>query len=107
EDYSIGRASTQEHLGALDVVYQGIVKGHRAAIEAVGDIDPITEDILIGQTAGLEQFHWFIRAHLENSAGMLATNGATTERGAADQAEARRPAKKAARKAAKTAAKRR
>jgi starvation-inducible DNA-binding protein len=89
DDYSLGRASTIEHLAALDVVYDGIIKGHRDAIEEVGKLDPITEDILIGQTAGLEQFHWFIRAHLENSAGVLATQGATTEQGAASQATKR------------------
>lgn len=98
DDYSLGRASTIEHLAALDVVYQGIIEGHRDAIEAVGDIDPITEDILIGQTAGLEQFHWFIRAHLENNEGALASGGMTTEKGAA---------KKAVKKTAKAAAKRR
>jgi len=108
DDYSLGRAGTIEHLGALDVVYQGVIEAHREAIEAVGD-DPITEDILIGQTAGLEQFHWFIRAHLENSAGDLSTQGATTETGAAARAAAKRSpaAKKAAKKGAakKSAAK--
>src|SRR6187551_3432510 len=29
DDYSLGRAGTQEHLGALDVVYQGVVGDHR------------------------------------------------------------------------------
>jgi starvation-inducible DNA-binding protein len=100
DDYSLGRASTMEHLGALDVVYDGIIKGHRDAIEIVGDLDPITEDILIGQTAGLEQFHWFIRAHLENNAGVLSTQGATTEKGAASKAAKRTAAKKATKKAA-------
>ena len=31
DDYSIGRAGTQEHLGALDVVYAGIIEAHRGA----------------------------------------------------------------------------
>jgi starvation-inducible DNA-binding protein len=110
DDYSIGRATTQEHLAALDVVYQGIIEAHRDAIELVGDLDPITEDILIGQTAGLEQFHWFVRAHLENSDGVLSTAGASTERGAARRAvrkaAKRAPAKRvaAARSTAKQAA---
>lgn len=115
DDYSLGRAGTIEHLGALDVVYQGVIEAHRDAIEAVGDTDPITEDILIGQTAGLEQFHWFIRAHLEDNAGDLSTRGATTETGAAARAAAKRapaatkaarkPAKKTTKKTAKKAAK--
>jgi len=103
DDYSLGRAGTIEHLGALDVVYQGVITDHRAAIEAVGDLDPITEDILIGQTAGLEQFHWFIRAHLEDRAGDLSTRGAATEAdGAASAAGANAPAKKAVAKRSPT-----
>jgi starvation-inducible DNA-binding protein len=39
--------------------------------------------MLIGQAAQLEQFHWFVRAHLEDPSGSLATSGASTERQAA------------------------
>jgi len=88
EEYSIGRASTQQHLGALDVVYQGVITSYRDAIEEVGKLDPITEDLLIGQTDKLELFHWFIRAHLEDEGGQLATQGAESEvEGAAAAAE--------------------
>jgi len=73
DDYSLGRATCEEHLAALDAVYTGVITDHRRAIELAGDIDPITEDILIGQVKELELFHWFVRAHLENSAGDLAT----------------------------------
>ncbi len=85
-EYSIRRAGTQEHLGALDLVYQGVITSHRAAITEMGDLDPITEDMLIGQTDKLELFHWFIRAHLETSGGHLTTEGATTEAEAAEAA---------------------
>jgi starvation-inducible DNA-binding protein len=85
DDYSLGRANVEEHLGALDIVYDGVIADHRKAIEEVGEIDPITEDMLIGQTAELEQFQWFIRAHLETHFGELRTVGAKTEIGAADQ----------------------
>lgn len=71
QDYGLGRASTQEHLTALDHVYDGVVSSHRDAIAATGEIDPVTEDMLIGQTAKLELFQWFMRAHLENDAGTL------------------------------------
>jgi starvation-inducible DNA-binding protein len=88
EEYSIGRASTQQHLGALDFVYQGVITSYREAIEEVGKLDPITEDMLIGQTDKLELFHWFIRAHLEDQGGQLATEGAGSEvEGAAAAAE--------------------
>ncbi len=88
DEYSIGRASTQQHLGALDVVYQGVITSYRDAIEEVGKLDPITEDLLIGQTEKLELFHWFIRAHLEDQGGQLVTEGAESEvEGAAAGAE--------------------
>jgi starvation-inducible DNA-binding protein len=94
DEYSIGRATTQEHLGALDVVYQGVISSYREAIAELDDLDLVTQDMLIGQTDKLELFHWFVRAHLEDKAGNLSTAGATSEaEGAAaaqtDDAEAR------------------
>ena len=88
DDYSLNRATTQEHLGALDVVYSGVIADHRKAQEATEDLDPVTEDLLIGQLAALEKFHWFVRAHLEDASGELSTQGAGGERDAADQAGA-------------------
>ncbi len=67
EDYPLGRAGTQEHLQEVDKVYDGVVSDHRQVISKVGDTDPITEDLLIGQTRELELFQWFVRAHLERS----------------------------------------
>ena len=43
-DYSILRATTMEHLGALDVVYSGVVKDHRQAAEELDDLDLVTQD---------------------------------------------------------------
>ena len=71
DDYPVGRAATTEHLSALDAVYNGIVSSHREAIKKIGELDPVTEDMLIGQSAKLELFQWFMRAHLENSSGEL------------------------------------
>jgi starvation-inducible DNA-binding protein len=90
DDYSIGRADTTEHLAALDVVYTGIIEQHRVAIDKTEDLDPVTQDMLIGEAGQLEQFHWFVRAHLEQPDGSLVTSKARTERGAA--AKARRSA---------------
>lgn len=86
DDYSIGRATAIEHLGALDLVYTGVIETTRKNIEEVGEIDPVTEDMLIGQSAQLELFHWFVRAHLENSGGQLSTASASSEVEAAQQA---------------------
>lgn len=69
DDYPIGRGSVAEHLGALDSVYDGMIADHRSSIGEVGGLDPITEDLLIGQTAELELFQWFVRSHIESVAG--------------------------------------
>ena len=84
DEYSIGRATTQEHLGALDLVYRGVITDYRDDIKAVDDLDLVTQDILIAQTEQLERFHWLIRAHLEDQSGNLATADAQTESEAAE-----------------------
>ena len=88
KDYSIGRAVTQEHLGALEMVYVGVITDHRKAAETFSELDPVSEDLVIGHLRQLELFHWFIRAHLENAGGEIVTSDATTETEAADAAEA-------------------
>jgi starvation-inducible DNA-binding protein len=105
DDYSILRATTLEHLGALDLVYAGVVSDHRSAIEELEELDPVTQDVLTGQSGRLEQYQWFVRAHLEDSSGALSTAGASTLADAASQASGSgrratkaRPARKAARK---------
>jgi starvation-inducible DNA-binding protein len=86
DDYSLGRDSALAHLGALDVVYAGIIEAHRKAIATTDEPDPVTQDMLIAQAGQLEQFHWFVRAHLEDPSGALATSGARTEQQAAARA---------------------
>lgn len=71
DDYELGRATTTDHLRELDSVYEGVITSHRDVEKKMADLDPVTDDILIGQIADLEQFHWFIRAHLETAAGEL------------------------------------
>ncbi|QAY62653.1 DNA starvation/stationary phase protection protein [Xylanimonas allomyrinae] len=86
DDYALGRASAIAHLGALDEVYQGVIAAHRQAVADTEVLDVVTNDLLIGHLRELEQFHWFIRAHLESSGGDLSTNGARTELDAARDA---------------------
>src|ERR1700722_7477762 len=57
DDYSLGRDDALAHLGALDLVYAGVIESQRKAIETVEELDPVTEDMLIGHTEQLEQFH--------------------------------------------------
>ena len=90
DDYSLGRADALQHLAALDVVYQGVVTSHRDAIDATEEPDPVSQDMLIDQAHQLEQFQWFIRAHLEGTGGRLVTAGARTLSGAAKKTAARR-----------------
>ncbi|HEY1001448.1 MAG TPA: DNA starvation/stationary phase protection protein [Streptosporangiaceae bacterium] len=94
DDYSIGRSGTQQHLGALDVVYTGIIEAHRRAIDATEELDPVTQDMLIGQSGQLEQYHWFVRAHLETPDGALVTGNASTEKTAAQRAKTPRAKKR-------------
>jgi starvation-inducible DNA-binding protein len=90
DDYDLGRADTNAHLAALDLVYSGVIEDHRSAIERTEESDPVTEDMLVDQAGRLEQFHWFVRAHLETPDGALATGGARTEKTAARKAAAKR-----------------
>jgi starvation-inducible DNA-binding protein len=85
-DYSIGRDTVQSHLAALDLVYTGLLEDNRKAIEETEELDKVTQDIFIDHAAELEKFQWFVRAHLENSSGTLAHEGAPTERAAARSA---------------------
>ena len=67
QDYDTGKASVPTHLKSLDQVYTGIIEDHRKAQSRLADLDPVSEDMIIGQLAELEQFQWFIRAHLESA----------------------------------------
>ncbi|EST38979.1 hypothetical protein N566_04525 [Streptomycetaceae bacterium MP113-05] len=86
EDYSVGRAEALDHLGALDLVYTGVIEDHRQVVRDTDEPDPITQDLLIEQLRELELFQWFVRAHLESAGGTLSTAGADTEAHAAEQA---------------------
>lgn len=88
DDYSLGRATALEHLAALDLVYTGVIESHRKAIQATDEPDPVSQDLLIGQARQLEQFQWFVRAHLESADGRLSTSDAHTELEAAGSAPA-------------------
>ncbi len=61
-DYELGRADAIEHLIALDRLYGDMITEHRQAIDAVEALDPITEDLLIGQARAVEKLQWFVRS---------------------------------------------
>jgi starvation-inducible DNA-binding protein len=43
DEYSIGRATTQEHLAALDLVYRGVLQTYRENIDELEKLDPVTQ----------------------------------------------------------------
>ena len=83
DDYQLDRADSMAHLGALDLVYTGVISAHRDTIDWVGDLDRVSEDILISQAGVLERYQWFVRSHLADWAGGMANAGAATEMEAA------------------------
>jgi starvation-inducible DNA-binding protein len=85
-DYALGRAPVIAHLGALDKVYEQVGAAHRQAIDDIGDSDLVSQDLLVSQTAMIELNHWFVRAHLEDTDGRLATEGTDSQVDAATAA---------------------
>lgn len=75
DDYKLNRASTTAHLSELDIVYDGVISDYRTAIKDLGDLDIISQDMLLGQAEKLEMFQWFVRAHLEDGGGHLHHQG--------------------------------
>ncbi|MEP7047152.1 MAG: DNA starvation/stationary phase protection protein [Ilumatobacteraceae bacterium] len=82
-DYKLDRADSLSHLGALDLVYQGVITDHRAAIDRTAPLDHVSESLLTDQTGKLEKYHWFVRSHLADWAGGMANAGADSAVGAA------------------------
>ncbi len=73
DDYALGRATVEGHLGALDKVYDGIIADHRKAINQTERDDIVTSDLLTEQARKLELMQWFVRAHIESTSGTLPT----------------------------------
>lgn len=84
-DYGIGKATANEHLAALDVVYEGVLSDYRQAIEEFDDLDLVSQDMMIAHTEKLELHQWFLRAHLEDGSGQLPHAGATSTADAASR----------------------
>jgi starvation-inducible DNA-binding protein len=80
DDYRLDLAPTVQHLVALDDVYTGVIADHREAVDMVGDVDPVTEDLLIGHLRDLELFQWFVRAHLKDQTGDVIHRSTNSDR---------------------------
>jgi starvation-inducible DNA-binding protein len=46
-----------------------VISYHRAAAERLRDLDPVTEGLFLDHLAQLEQYQWFVRAHLQDAEG--------------------------------------
>ena len=68
-DYELNRAPAVRHLSALDLVYAGVIRDHRRAMEELESLDPVSQDLVISHLHDLEQYQWFVRAHLQNADG--------------------------------------
>lgn len=82
-DYAIGRGLAAAHLGALDLVYDRVIRSHREAITELTDTDPISADMLTQQATALEKEQWMIRAQLQDTTGTLPTEGSRDQLDAA------------------------
>lgn len=69
DDYELRREPAVRHLAELDRVYTGVITDHREAAEQLDDLDLVSQDLLIGHLRDLEQYQWFVRAHLQNADG--------------------------------------
>ena len=100
DDYDLNREPAVRHLAALDDVYSGVITDHRAAVERLEQLDPISHDLMIGHTADLELYQWFVRAHLQDAEGDVVFRNARSEREAASTRNTRTTRRTAARTAA-------
>jgi starvation-inducible DNA-binding protein len=85
DDYPHRRAQVPVHLRELDGVYRGVITDNRKAIERLGELDPMSEDLLVGQTRDLEMYQWFVRAHLESTDGTLGRSADSSGPAPADE----------------------
>jgi len=73
-EYPLGREDTMAHLAALNHVYDSVISNHRQVMQKLEDIDLVTQNMLMEQLEIMEQFQWFVRAHLEDPSGALSSS---------------------------------
>ena len=71
DDYKLKRGTVAEHLSELNHVYVGVIEDHRKAFAELAEVDEVSSGMLVEHTQALEQYHWFVRAHLEDRAGRI------------------------------------
>lgn len=62
EKYPEGLQSVPDTVTLVADRMAKVIAGLRESIATVGDLDPISEDLLIGQASGLEKYLWMVQA---------------------------------------------
>lgn len=62
EDFPGGLLSVEDTISNYSDRLAKTIEGLRSAISEVGDLDPVSEDLLIGVSAGLEKHLWMLQA---------------------------------------------
>jgi starvation-inducible DNA-binding protein len=91
DDYPLGIDAVENHLSELDKAYAGVIEDHRAAMHQTESLDPVTQDLLIGQLSQLEMYQWFVRSHLRNGSGSTSGRSTGTSSRATAERDARAP----------------
>ena len=71
DDYKLRRGTVAEHLNELNTVYVGVIEDHRRGFATLSEVDQVSSDMLVQHTQALEQYQWFVRAHLEDRSGSI------------------------------------
>jgi len=62
EAYPVGLQSVKDTVSLIADRIETAIEGLREGIETVGDLDPISEDLLIAQSGPLEKLLWMVQA---------------------------------------------
>ncbi|MCA9233979.1 MAG: DNA starvation/stationary phase protection protein Dps [Planctomycetales bacterium] len=60
--YPKGLQSVSDTVSLVADRLMKVIAGLREAIDAVGDLDPVSQDLLIAQAGGLEKYLWMVQA---------------------------------------------
>lgn len=62
QDYSEGLLNVPDTVALVANAMKSTIEGLRASIDDLGNLDPISEDLCVGVSAGLEKHLWMVQA---------------------------------------------
>jgi starvation-inducible DNA-binding protein len=77
--FSDAFVSVEEAMLALSTALETAIRNFREGIETMGDLDPISEDLLVASTRTLEKHHWMLRSHLPPAGGKPRARGKASD----------------------------